>query len=154
MDRNAITYLSELNRGMDVVFAMLDKLLEYPELQKECFQVLKANLREELDNVNTAVLEVLEESEHDETYVAYKQRREYEKSTRDPDDCYLMVMEREKELLDQGQPSKIKILFNTGEATREEIMSPPFGEEAEDEEGSEMDQDRSPVKGTDGHGKQ
>jgi hypothetical protein len=88
------------------------------------------------------------ESEHDETYVAYKQRREYEKSTRDPDDCYLMVMEREKELLDQDQPSKIKILFNTGEATREEIMSPTFGEEAEDE----MDQDRSPVKGTDGHG--
>jgi hypothetical protein len=106
MDRNAITYLSELNKGMDGVFSILDKLLEYPELQKDSFEVLKANLREELGNVNTTVLDVLEQSEHDATYVAYKQRREYERVTRDPNDCYLLVLEREKVLAEQGQPSR------------------------------------------------
>jgi hypothetical protein len=154
MDRNAICYLSELNKGMDGVFAMLDKLLEYPELQKDGFEVLKANLREELGNVNTTVLDVLEQSERDAAYVAYKQRREYEKATRDPDDCYLMVMEREKELAEQGQPSQIKVMFGFGEMTREEIMNPDFTGEAEDDEESEGDRTQSPIQAGGDHGKQ
>jgi hypothetical protein len=105
---------------------MLDKLLEYQELQTDSFQVLKASLREELGNVNTTVLDVLEESEHDATYVAYKQRRDHEKAIRDPDDCYLMVLEREKELQEQGRPSQIKVIFGTGEAVRDEIMDLSF----------------------------
>jgi hypothetical protein len=139
MDRNAITYLSELNRGMDGVFSVLDKLLAYPELQKDGFQVLKASLREDLGNVNTTVLDVLEQSERDAAYVAYKQRREYEKATCDPDDCYLLVMEREKELAEQGQPSQIKVMFGFGELTREEIMSPDFTGETEGEKESKAD---------------
>jgi hypothetical protein len=35
---------------------------------------------------------------------AYKRRREYEKTTRDPNDRYLMVVEREKDLEEQGEP--------------------------------------------------
>jgi hypothetical protein len=154
MDRNAITYLSELNKGMDEVFSMLDKLLEYPELQKDCFEVLKANLREELGNVNTTVLDVLEQSEHDAAYIAYKQRRGYEKATRDPNDCYLLVMEREKELAEQGQPSQIKVMFGLGEVTREEILSSDFTGEARDEEESEPDHEQSPTQIGGHHGKQ
>jgi hypothetical protein len=154
MDRNAITYLSELNKGMDGVFSMLDKLLEYPELRKDSFEVLKANLREELGNVNTTVLDVLEQSEQDATYVAYKQRREYERVTRDPDDCYLMVMEREKELAEQGQPSQIKVMFGIGEVTREEILSPDFTGKAGDEEEFDSDHEQSSVPSGGDHGKQ
>jgi hypothetical protein len=79
MDRNALAYLNDLNRSMDGIFAMLDKLTDYPEVQKDYFQVLKANFREQLGNVNTTVLDALERSEHKETYVAYKQRAAYEK---------------------------------------------------------------------------
>jgi len=143
MDRNAISYLSEVNRSMDVVFTMLDKLESYPELRKDCFQVLKANFREQLGNVNTVVLDVLEASEHDETYVAYKQRTAYEKLIRDPDDCYLMVLEREEELRQQGEPSRIGILLNTRSVTREEIMNGSFGAEADDEEESEADEEQT-----------
>jgi hypothetical protein len=109
MDRNALTYLSELNRSMDAVFTMLDKLNEYPELQKDYFVVLKAILREQLANINTSAMSALEESEQKELFVAYTQRMVYEKEIRDPDDRYLMVLEREKELQRQGQPSRIRL---------------------------------------------
>jgi hypothetical protein len=144
VDRSALAYLNDLNRSMDSVFAMLDKLTDYPELQKDYFQVPKANLREQLGNVNTAVLDALEKSEHNETYVAYKQRAAYERETRDPDDCYLMVLEREEELLRQGQPSRIGILLNTRSVTREAILRGDFAAETEDEEEAELGKDQSP----------
>jgi hypothetical protein len=153
MDRNAITYLSELNKGMDGVFAMLGKLLEYPELQKDHFQVLKANLREELGNVNTTVFDALEESEHKASFVAYQQRMDYEKVTRDPDDCYLMVMQREKELEEKGKPSQIKVVFETGEMTRDEILSPDFTGETGDDEQSKPDLGKSPAPSGGDHGR-
>jgi hypothetical protein len=143
MDRNALAYLNDLNRSMDGVFAMLDKLTEYPELHKDYFLVLKANFREQLCNVNTTVLNALEQSEHKETYVAYTQRAAYEKEIRDPDDCYLMVLDREEELLRQGQPSRIGILLNTRSVTREEILAGDFAAEADDEQESEANQEQS-----------
>lgn len=146
MDRNAITYLSELNKSMDGVFAMLEKLCDYPELQSDSFTVLKASLREELGNVNTTVLEALEESEYKECFVAYQQRSEYEKTIRDPNDCYLMVMQREKELEQQGKPSQIQVIFGIGGATRQEILSPDFTGETEDDHDPEADLFRSPAK--------
>ncbi|MGC2163588.1 MAG: hypothetical protein WA634_16895, partial [Silvibacterium sp.] len=121
--------------------------------QKDGFEVLKASLREELGNINTTVLDVLEQSERDAAYVAYKQRREYEKATGDPDDCYLLVMEREKELAEQGQPSQIKVMFGLGDVTREEILSSDFTGEAEDDEGPEGDQTQSPAQTGGDHGK-
>jgi hypothetical protein len=136
MDRNALTYLSELNRSMDAVFTMLDKLNEYPELQKDYFVVLKPSLREQLANINTSTMDALEKSEQKEMFVAYTQRMAYEKELRDPDDCYLMVLEREEELQRQGQPSRIGILLGTRHVTREEILSGSFAAEAEDPEAS------------------
>jgi len=143
MDRNAITYLSELNKSMDGVFAMLDKLCDYPELQNDSFTVLRASLREELGNVNTTVLEVLEEAEYKECFVAYQQRNEYEKTIRDPNDCYLMVMQREKELEELGKPSQIQVIFGAGEITRPNILGPDFRGETENDHESEADPSRS-----------
>jgi hypothetical protein len=140
MDRNALTYLGELNQSMDGVFTMLDKLNEYPELQKDYFLVLKATLREQLANINTSAMNALEESEQKELFVAYTQRMAYEKEIRDPDDCYLMVLEREKELQRQGQPSRIGILLGMRHVTREEILSGSFAAEAEDPD-ADQDED-------------
>jgi hypothetical protein len=141
MDRNALTYLSELNRSMDGVFTMLDKLNEYPELEKGYFVVLKANLREQLANINTSAMDALEKSEHKELFVAYTQRVAYEKETRDPDDCYLMVLQREEELQREGQPSRIGILLGTRQVTREEILDRSFAAEAEDQDGDQSEEE-------------
>jgi hypothetical protein len=143
MDRNALTYLSELNRSMDGVFTMLDKLNEYPELQKDYFVVLKPSLREQLANINTSAMDALEKSEQKELFVAYTQRMAYEKELRDPDDCYLMVLEREEELQRQGQPSRIGILLGKRQVTREEILSGSFAAEAEDPEASQEDEENA-----------
>ena len=143
MDRNALTYLSELNRSMDGVFLMLDKLNEYPELEKDYFLVLKACLREQLGNINTSALDALEQSEQKEMFVAYTQRMAYEKETRDPDDCYLMVLQREEELQSQGQPSRIGILLGTRQVTREEILSGSFAAESNQGDDQEDSDDAS-----------
>jgi hypothetical protein len=140
MDRNALTYLGELNRNMDGVFTMLDKLNGYPELEKDYFLILKATLREQLANINTTAMSALEESEQKELFVAYTQRMAYEKEIRDPDDCYLMVLEREKELQRQGQPSRIGILLGMRHVTRDEILSGSFAAEAEDPEADQDEQ--------------
>lgn len=141
MDRNALTYLSELNRSMDTVFAMLDKLNEYPELEKASFVALKANLREQLGNVNTSALDALEQSEYRETFVAYTTRKAYEQEIRDPDDCYLEVLKREEELQRQGQPSRIGILLGMQPVTREEILDGSFAAESESEEADQNDEE-------------
>jgi hypothetical protein len=137
MDRNALTYLGELNRSMDGVFTMLDKLNENPELQRDSFLVIKSTLREQLANINTSAMDVLEKSEQKELFVAYTRRMAYEKELRDPDDCYLMVLKREEELQRQGQPSRIGILLGMQPVTREEILSGSFAAEAEDPEGDQ-----------------
>jgi hypothetical protein len=108
--------------------------------------VLKATLREQLANINTCAMSALEESEQKELFVAYTQRMAYEKEIRDPDDCYLMVLEREKELQRQGQPSRIGILLGMRHATREEILSGSFSAETED---PEADQDEQEEDGDD-----
>jgi hypothetical protein len=132
MDRNVLTYLSELNRSMDTVFTMLDKLNEYPELQKDYFVVLKSNLREQLGNINTSAMDAVGKSEHKEMFVAYTTRKAYEKDLRDPDDCYLEVLKREEELQSEGQPSRIGILLGTRPLSREEILDRSFAQESED----------------------
>jgi len=141
MDRTALSYLSELNRSMDTVFAMLDKLTEYPELRKDGFKVLKATLREQLGNVNTTALDALEQSEIGRRYLAYKQRKAHEEEIRDPNDCYLDVLRREEELQRQGLPSRIGILLGVRPLSREEILDRSFAasetDEPEDEEESD-----------------
>jgi hypothetical protein len=143
MDRNALTYLGELNRSMDGVFTMLDKLNGYPELEKDYFLILKGTLREQLANINTTAMSALEESEQKELFVAYTQRMAYEKEIRDPDDCYLMVLKREEELQREGQPSRIGILLGMQPVTREEILSGSFAAESEDSSEDEAEEEDS-----------
>jgi hypothetical protein len=149
LDRNALTYLGELNRSMDGVFTMLDKLNEYPELQRDSFLVIKSTLREQLGNINTSAMDALEKSEQKELFVAYTQRMAYEKELRDPDDCYLMVLKREEELQSQGQPPRIGILLGMRHVTREEILSGSFAAETEDPDDDTDDQGEEEEDGDD-----
>lgn len=128
---------------MDEVFAMLDKLAEYPELHKDDFIVLGAHFREHLSNANMAVLDALEESEQAEMMAAYRKRVAFERQLRDPNDCYLEVARREEERREQGLPSLIGVQRGMRKITREEILGEPFSDDDEIEEGDTKDEPES-----------
>lgn len=135
MDRNALEYLTDLNRNVEGAVALLEKLAEYPELDYEGFIIYQSYFREYLADANTQVLHALEESEEEIMLEANRETLAYEKTIRDPDDCYLDVRRREEELRQQGRPSKIGILRGMRRVTTADILNSSFEDE------SEMDSD-------------
>ena len=63
MDRNALGYLTDLNRNVEGALLLLEKLAEYPELNNEDFIIYQSYFREYLADTNMVVLDALEESE-------------------------------------------------------------------------------------------
>lgn len=139
MDRNALGYLTDLNRNMEGALTLLEKLAEYPELNNEDFIVFQSYFREYLADTNMTVLDALAESEQETMLKANRERVAYEKKIKDPDDCYLDVRNREQELRELGLPSQFGLLLGMRRVTREEIMSSSFGDE--DEAGSDTEQE-------------
>jgi hypothetical protein len=131
MDRNALGYLTDLNRNMEGALAQLERLAEYPELNHEDFVIYQTYLLEYLADANLLVLDALEEFEHETMLNANRGRVAYEKNIRDPDDCYFDVRTREEELRAQGLPSKIGVLRGMRRTTAQDILSDSFGNEAE-----------------------
>ena len=79
MDRNALGYLTELNRNVESAVGLLVKLAEYPELNREDFIVYQSYFRESLSDANLVVFEALEDFEHGAMLSANKQRIAFEK---------------------------------------------------------------------------
>jgi hypothetical protein len=123
MDRNALEYLTDLNRNVEGALTLLEKLAEYPELNNEDFIIFQSYFREYLADTNMAVLDALEESEQETMLKANRERVVWEKKIRDPDDCYFDVRNREEELRAQGLPSKIGILRGMRRVTTKDILS-------------------------------
>ena len=123
MDRNALGYLTDLNRNVECAVALLEKLAEYPELNNEDFIIFQSYFREYLADTNLVVLDALGESEHKTMLTANRERVAFEKKIRDPDDCYFDVRNREEELWAQGKPSKIGVLRGMRRLAAEEILS-------------------------------
>jgi hypothetical protein len=137
MDRNALGYLTDLNRNVEGALTLLEKLADYPELNNEDFIIFQSYFREYLADTNMMVLDALEESEQETMLKANEERVFYEKKIRDPDDCYFDVRNREKELRAQGQTSKIGILHGMREVTTKDILS----DSCEDEDEAETEPD-------------
>ena len=133
MDRNALGYLTDLNRNVEGALTLLGKLAEYPELNNEDFIIFQSYFREYLAYTNMIVLDALEESEQEAMLKSNRERVFYEKKIRDPDDCYFDVRNREEELRAQGLPSRLGILWGTRRVTTEEILSNSFEDEDETE---------------------
>jgi len=133
MDRNALGYLTDLNRNVEDALALLEKLAAYPELNNEDFIIFQSYFREYLGDTNLMVLDVLEESEQETMLKANRERVAYEKKIRDPDDCYFDVRNREEELRAQGLPSQLGILRGMRKTTTEDILSSSFEDEDETE---------------------
>jgi hypothetical protein len=133
MDRNALGYLTDLNRNVEGALTLLEKLAEYPELNNEEFIIFQSYFREYLADTNMMVLDALEESEQETMLQANRERVAYEKKIRDPDDCYFDVRNREEELRAQGLPSQFGILRGMRRATTEDILSSSLEDEDETE---------------------
>ena len=137
MDRNALGYLTDLNRNVEGALALLEKLAEYPELNNEDFIIYQSYFREYLADTNMMVLDALEDYEQETMLKANRERLAWEKKIRDPDDCYFDVRNREDELRAQGLPSKIGILRGMRRTTTKDILS----DSCEDEERVEIKPD-------------
>jgi hypothetical protein len=122
MDPIVYEHLLSLNRNVAAAIDILRKLAEYPELQTDSFLVSSSYFREHLSDANVSILEALHESEESAGGIAYKERRAYEKLVRDPDDCYLEVMKREKERQKQGLPPLIGIQYGIRNAAGSETL--------------------------------
>jgi hypothetical protein len=142
MDHLVFEHLLTLNRSVESAIDTLKKLAEYPELQKDGFLVRSSYFREHLSDANLSILEALHGSEEAAGGVAYKERRAYEKTTRDPDDCYLEVMDREQERQEQGLPSLIGI--HHGRHREASEGSPP---EVSDESGGANSESKKETSG-------
>jgi hypothetical protein len=141
MDSIVFEHLLSLNRNVAAAIDILKKLAEYPELQRDDFLATSSYFREHLSNANVSILEALHEYEENAGGDAYKERRAYEKAVRDPDDCYLEVMQRERARQEQGLPSLIGIQYGMRGARIDESL-PEVNAETEDndsesEEGSD-----------------
>jgi hypothetical protein len=120
MDRSAYAHLTELNSAVGQALSILEKLADFSELQTEDFAMRRVYLREHLAKANIEVLHHLGEAEQRWMLEAYRERRDYEKEIRDPDDCYFEVAKREKERAERGLSSLIGVLRG-----RQEVNSWP-----------------------------
>jgi hypothetical protein len=148
MDPIVYEHLLSLNRNVAAAIDTLRKLAEYPELRRDSFLASSSYFREHLSDANVSILEALHESEEIAGGVAYKERRAYEKLVRDPDDCYLEVMQREKERQEQGLPSLIVIQYGMRNAASDETLPEVRVETGNDDQESEMESS----EGTDDEG--
>lgn len=144
-DSIVFEHLAALNRNVDAAIDTLRKLAEYPELQnRESFMFSQSYFREHLADANISILEALYGAEERTGGAACKERRAYERQVRDPDDCYLEVIQREKERRQQGLPSLVGIHYGAHRATNDEIIE--IRTEVEDET---SESETSPSEGLD-----
>jgi hypothetical protein len=129
MDRNALKYLVDLNQHCDEALSALKKLAEYPELEKEDFTIYQTCFREYLADANLMVLDALEQSEEECMSETNRIRLAFEKSARDPDDCYFDVLRREEERRNAGLPPLIGVLRGMHRTTKENVLHGPLDEE-------------------------
>ena len=102
--------LFRLNEGMDHVIALLRGMETLPLAEKESLESAVVEIEEVRCDVNADFTEKLADSERFDEGRFSKQRRDFEKKWRDPDDVYLDVHRREEERKKQGLPPRLGVL--------------------------------------------
>jgi hypothetical protein len=135
VDPNAFSLLLELNQNADRAIAVMEKFAEYPQLNTDTFNVYRSSVREYISDANLLILHALENSEQKIMLEASRKRVAYEKTIRDPDDCYFDVLHREAERRELGLPSMIGVTRGmTRESPRETLARLEREEAAEEDE--------------------
>lgn len=109
-----------LNQGVDYVIGILRSMEKLPFAEKESLQSAVVEIEEVRCDMNADFADHLVDSERlDEGHFS-KQRRDYEKQWRDPDDVYIEVERREEERKKQGLPPRLGILPHSAVAEEEQ----------------------------------
>jgi hypothetical protein len=99
-----------LNEGMDHVVTILRSMERFPFAHKESFQCAIVEIEEVRCDVNADFTEHLADSERSDEGRFWRQRREFKKKWRDPDDVYIEVERREEERKKRGLPPRLGVL--------------------------------------------
>jgi hypothetical protein len=99
-----------LNEAVDHVIALLRGMESPPLIAKESLQSAVVEIEEVRCDVNADFTEKLADSERFDEGRFWKQRRDFEKKWRDPDDVYIDVQRREEERKKQGLPPRLGVL--------------------------------------------
>lgn len=109
-----------LNESMDQLVALLREMEKLPFADKESVQCAVVEIEEVRCDMNADFTEKLADSERFNEGRFWKQRREFEKKWRDPDDVYLEVGRREEERKKQGLPPRLGVLPHSAVAEEED----------------------------------
>jgi hypothetical protein len=95
---------------VDHLIALLRGMEKLPLAEKESLENAVVEIEEVRCDVNADFTEKLADSERFDEGRFWKQRREFEKKWRDPDDVYFEVQRREEERKKQGLPPRLGVL--------------------------------------------
>jgi hypothetical protein len=109
-----------LNEGMDRVITLLREMEKLPFADKESVQRAVVEIEEVRCDMNAGFTEKLADNERLDEGRFWKQRREFEKKWRDPDDVYIEVGRREEERKKQGLPPRLGVLPHSAVADEED----------------------------------
>jgi hypothetical protein len=109
-----------LNEGMDNLIALLREMEKLPFADKESLQYAVVEIEEVRCDMNADFAEKLADNERFDEGRFWKQRREFEKKWRDPDDVYIEVGRREEERKKQGLPPRLGVLPHSAVAEEED----------------------------------
>ena len=113
-----------LNEGMDHLITLLHEMAKLPFADKESLQCAVVEIEEVRCDMNADFTEKLADSERLDEGRFWKQRREFEKKWRDPDDVYFEVERREEERKKQGLPPRLGVLPHPAVAAKEDRREP------------------------------
>jgi hypothetical protein len=147
MDYRMLDDFVLLNKSVATAIEALQRLGAHPGLSRDGFPVYQAYLRGHLADANVYILETLHESEEETSGTAYRESRDFEKKIRDPDDCYLDVLNRERERRQQGLPSLIDIRLKDRSTIGGVIEAETEGSNVETSEDTGEDEDTEPEDG-------
>src|SRR6267378_7271220 len=110
------------NQGVDHVVALSRHMEKFPFSDKESVHSAVAEIEEVRCDMNADFIELLADSERFDEGRFSKQRHDFEKKWRDPDDVYIDVERREEERKKQGLPPRVigSILPHSAVAQAEE----------------------------------
>src|SRR4030095_9895918 len=112
--------LCRLNEGMDRVITLLREMEKLPFADKESVQCAVVEIEEVRCDMNADFTEKLADNERFDEGRFWKQRREFEKKWRDPDDVYIEVGRREEERKNQGLHPRLGVLPHSAVAEEED----------------------------------
>jgi hypothetical protein len=99
-----------LNEGVDHIIALLRDMEKLAFGGRESLQCAAVGIEEVRSHVNANFVERLADCERFDEGRFSKQRRDFEKKWRDPDDVYIDVQRREEERKKQGLPPRLGVL--------------------------------------------